>query len=113
MTTATRIPSRYHRIDGWRGYSIPGSAVMGSSDTGTWDDSPCPTPEVLAELNEFRKRILRPAGIKSRLRAGTSSNVFCGKIWVCVPSKDWERADQLAKDYLDQHAHLRYIHNAH
>lgn len=109
----TRIPARYHRIDGWRGYSIPGTAVLGSSDTGTWNDSPCPTPKVLAELNAFRKDVLRPAGIKSRLRGGQTSNVFCGKVWVCVSPKEWPRAFELANAYLDNHGRdLRFAHDA-
>lgn len=109
----TRIPSRYHRIDGWRGYSIPGTAVLGSSDTGTWSDSPCPTPEVLLELNMFRTRVLKRAGIKSRLRGGESSNVFCRKIWVCVASEDWKRASDLANKYLEDHKYdLRFAHTA-
>lgn len=108
----TRIPSRYHRIDGWRGYSIPGSAVAGSSDTGTWEDSPCPTPEVRAELHRFMKEVLRPAGIKSRIRYGESSNVFCAKAWVCVAAADWKRAVELANQYIETHKELRYMHDA-
>ena len=107
------IPSRYHRIDGWRGYNIPGSAVAGSSDTGYWSDSPCPTDEVKAEIRKFQRECLRPAGIKSRVRGGQSSNVFCGKRWVCVPVKDWERAAPLAKAWLAQHDRdCRYLHDA-
>lgn len=107
------IPSRYHCIDGWRGYNIPGSAVAGSSDTGYWSDSPCPTNDVKAEIRKFQRECLRPAGIKSRVRGGQSSNVFCGKRWVCVPVKDWERAAPLAKAWLAQHDRdCRYLHDA-
>lgn len=108
----SRIPARYHRIDGWRGYSIPGCAVLGASDTGTWEDSPCPTPKVRAELHGFMKSALRPAGIRSRIRYGTSSNVFCGKAWVCVSTKDHARAMELAETYLETHHELRYAHTA-
>lgn len=112
----TRIPSRYHRIDGWRGYSIPGCAVAGASDTGTWDDSPCPTPEVRAELRRFMRTVLRPAGIHSRIRYGVSSNVFCAKAWVCVSAADWPRAFDLANTYIDDDDRgprsLRYLHDA-
>jgi hypothetical protein len=41
---------RYHKIDGWRGYPVPALAIVGASDTGAWDDSPCPSNEVKAEL---------------------------------------------------------------
>lgn len=108
-----RIPSRYHKIDGWRGYRIPGPAVVGSSDTGTWSDSPCPTPMVRAEIRRFQRECLRPAGIKSRTRFGGSSNVFCGKRWVCVSPDDWPRAKALADAWLkEHHTDTRFIHSA-
>lgn len=107
---------RYHRIDGWRGYFIPATAICGASDTGTWEDSPCPTPAVLAEIRDFRRKVLRPHGIKSRTRIGQSSNVFCAKRWVCVSPKDWPRAFELANAYLDKHDKelhdLRFLHDA-
>lgn len=108
-----RIPARYHRMDGWRGYSIPGTAVAGASDTGTWPDSPCPTPQVMAEIQRFRKEVLRPAGIPSRLRGGATSNVFCGKRWVCVRADDWPRAIELADAWLKAHgSDTRFLHDA-
>lgn len=108
-----RIPRRYHRISGWRGYWIPGPAVAGASDTGTWSDSPCPTPLVQAEIRRFQRECLRPAGIKSRTRFGGSSNVFCGKRWVCVSAEDWLRAKDLADAWLQNNeSTTRFIHNA-
>jgi hypothetical protein len=108
-----RIPSRYHRIDGWRGYRIPGPAVAGASDTGTWSDSPCPSHEVKAEIRRFQREVLQPAGIKSRTRFGGSSNLFCGKRWVCVDAKDWHRANELAKTWLKANKYTtRFIHDA-
>ena len=65
----TRIPRRYHRIDGWRGFWIPGTAVAGVSDTGTWSDSPCPTPAVKAELRALAEHHGRRIGIASFLEA--------------------------------------------
>jgi hypothetical protein len=104
---------RYHRIDGWRGYWIPGTAVAGSSDTGTWSDSPCPTPEVKREIGRFQREVLRPAGIKSRTRYGGSSNLFCGKRWVVVDRAQWPRAKELADKWLTEHDRdTRYIHSA-
>lgn len=105
---------RYHKIDGWRGYPIPARAVAGASDTGTWDDSPCPTPQVKAELKRFQRECLRPHGIHSRIRHGSSSNVFCGKHWIVVCEFDqFERAAQLAADWLEEHRYdTRFIHDA-
>ena len=93
-----RIPARYYRIDGWRGFMIPGAAVAGASDTGGWEDSPCPTRGVRAEIDRLRKEVLRPAGINSRMRAGASSNVFCGKRWITVSPEDWPRAKALVDE---------------
>lgn len=109
------IPSspRYHRIDGWRGYRIPTFAIAGSSDCGNWDDSPAPGSSVADELARFRKEALRPAGIRSRITYGTTSNVFCSKRWVTVAREDFERAAQLAVDWLrDNDRKLQYMHDA-
>ena len=109
----TRTPSRHHRIDGWRGFWIPGLAVAGSSDTGTAPDSPCPTPQVKAEIRRLQRECLRPAGIKSCTRFGTSSNVFCGKRWLCVSAPDFQRATELASAWLAEHRRdTQFIHEA-
>ena len=109
----TRIPRRFHKIDGWRGFWIPGTAVAGASDTGTWSDSPCPTPKVKAEIRRVQREVLRPAGIPSKTRFGTSSNVFCGKRWVCVSAADFPRAKALVDAWLEANKYGTYfIHNA-
>lgn len=108
-----RARARYHRIDGWRGYWIPGRAIVGVSDTGTAPDSPAPSDKVRAELGRFRREALRPAGIRSRVRWGNSSNVFMGKRWLEVAPQDFERAAQIAVDWLDEHNRdTTYIHDA-
>lgn len=108
-----RIKPRYHRIDGWRGYMIPGPAVAGASDTGAAPGSPCPTPEVKAEIRRLQRECLRPAGIKSRVRFGSSSNVFCAKRWVCVAPEDHAKAAELAAKWLaDNKEGTRFIHDA-
>lgn len=114
MQTQPRAPvRRYHRIDGWSGYAVPALAIAGASDTGTWSDSPAPSPEVKAELARFQREVLSPAGIRSRTRFGTSSNVFCGKRWLTVGRDDFARAAQLAVDWLAAHrSDTRYIHDA-
>ena len=108
-----RIPARFHKIDGWRGYWIPGRAVAGASDTGMWPDSPAPTDAVKAEIRRFQRECLRPAGIKSRTSMGRSSNVCCGKRWALVDAKDFARAQAMAEVWLDTHkASTYYIHHA-
>jgi hypothetical protein len=107
------MKARYHRIDGWRGYRIPGAAIAGASDTGNWSDSPCPSGEVKAEIQRFQRECLRPAGIQSRQRFGGSSNAFCGKRWVCVSEADWAKAARLALTWLeDNKFSTSYLHSA-
>lgn len=109
-----RIPDRFHRgHDAWgRGcYTIPGAAVLGASDTGPWPDSPCPSDDVVAELNLFRK-VLRQAGIKSRW-AFTRMGLFTAKRWVSVAAADWERAAELADRFLRERGReLEFTHDA-
>ena len=107
------MKSRYCQLDAWRGYHIPGLAVAGASDTGAWSDSPCPTDAVKAEIRQLQRECLRPAGIASRQRLGESSNVFCGKRWVCVAEADWVRAAPLVKAWLTDHDRaLQFLHDA-
>lgn len=108
-----KIPARYHKIDGWRGFWIPGRAVAGASDTGMADDSPAPSDAVRDELRRLRAA-LRMAGIKTRLRTGTSSNVFMMKRWVTVENpEDYSRATEVAGAWLKEHRDdTRYVHDA-
>lgn len=109
----SRRQGRYHRTDGWRGYAIPAGAVVGASDTGGWEDSPCPSDKVKAELQRFRREVLRPAGIVSRIRSSQSSNVFMVKRWLVVGPTDFDRAAQLAVDWLEAHnGDTDYLHSA-
>lgn len=110
---ADPMKQRYHRTDGWRGYSIPGRAVAGASDTGMWEDSPARSDLVKAELDRYRKEVLRANGIRSRIRHTQSSNVFMVKHWVVVSEEDFDRAAQLTVDWLaDNYATTEYVHEA-
>ena len=112
MTTYYPV-KRYHRIDGWRGFSIPACAVAGASDTGMYSDSPCPSVTAKAEIRRFQRECLRPAKIRSRTRFGSTSNVFCGKRWVVVDREDFNRAAALAVDWLRAHERdTRFIFEA-
>jgi hypothetical protein len=106
---------RYHRgRDGWGrdSYAIPEYAVLGSSDCGSWSDSPAPTQQVREELERFRS-ILRSHHIRSRLKYTTSGNAFMAKRWVVVHSKDFARASTLATEFLQQHQQdTRFVHDA-
>ena len=85
---------RFHKgNDGWgRGsYAIPEYAIVGSSDTGTYPDSPAPSDRVREELEDFRK-VLRANRIRSRISATRSGNVFMAKRWVVVHGRDFPRA---------------------
>lgn len=108
VQSSGRQMASYHKIDGWRGYSIPFGAVCGSSDTGTWSDSPCPSPKVEAEIKAVQSE-LRKHGIRSRQKTGETSNVFCAKRWLCVSPAQWEKAVEIAESLIPQY---QYIHSA-
>tara|TARA_R110002020_G_scaffold70096_2_gene181968 strand:+ start:315 stop:644 length:330 start_codon:yes stop_codon:yes gene_type:complete len=95
-TKINTTKTEYIRIDGWRGYSQPVNAIGGCNDTGMWEDSPCKSDVAEKEIKQFQK-ILRNNKIKYRTTNGTSSNVFCGKIYVCVNKKDRQEASLLAR----------------
>jgi hypothetical protein len=105
--------TRYHRIDGWRGYTMPRLAVAGASDTGTWSDSPCRSGDVMAEIIRFQEEVLKPMKIKSTVVQGDSSNVFCTKHWITVSQKDFVRAAAATLKWLKEHKYdTEYIHDA-
>jgi len=92
---------------------VPALAIVGASDTGTSYDSPCPTESALEEMKRFRKEVLRPLGIKSRIRWGTTSNVFCIKRWLVVPEESFGIAAEAAINWIDEHDRdTHYIHTA-
>ena len=106
---------RYHRgADGWGrdSYPIPHYAVVGSSDCGTFSDSPAPSDRVADELEDFRQ-VLRANHIRSRICYTQSGNLFMAKRWVVVHSKDFPKALALAEQYLAEHQQdTRFIHDA-
>lgn len=111
--TGPVLAPRYYRVDGVRGFWIPGNAVAGASDTGMAPDSPCPSNKVKAESQRFQRECLQPAGIKSHIVLGASSNVFCSKCWVCVSEEDHPRAMELAEKWFADNRHSTdYIHDA-
>jgi hypothetical protein len=95
--------------DAWRGYEQSVYAVLGSSDTGKWSDSPCPSDEVNKELKKFQS-FLKSKGIDSELKTTKSSNVFMKKRWVVVSPKNHKRALKIANDYLKKDKESQYIH---
>lgn len=110
MTTS--IPNRFHRY-GYGGWSIPGTALVGGSYTGEWEDSPAKYNDLDAEIKRFRKEVLRPLGIKSRTRWGKTCNIFCAKRWVCVSPEDFYRARAATLGWLSENdAKLRILHDA-
>jgi len=96
--------------DGWRGYERPVYAIAGSSDTGMWSDSPCPSDRVKAELTDLKKH-LRSKGIHYREIITKSSNVFMIKHWLISSVEQFEEAVKVAEAWLkDNHAVTNHIH---
>jgi len=86
--------------DGWRGRFTPVNAVAGSADTGSWDDSPCPSNSVTAELNAIKKA-LKQEGINYKSTWGSSSNLFCIHRYIVVAEEDVEQGKQVVRQWLD------------
>ncbi len=95
--------------DSWRGYEKPVQAVCGANDTGTWEDSPCPSPVRKREIDAV-KQLFKKAGIKSRQMWARSSNVFCQHCYLIVLPSQQEDARKIVQDYLDNNeTDLLYI----
>ena len=101
------LRTAYVRTDGWRGYSQPVNAVVGANDTGSWDDSPCPTNLATKELLQASD-ILKKAKIKFKATVCESSNVFCVHRYLVTSEADRARAKDLIQPIIDQ-ASLLYI----
>ena len=113
---------RHKGSDGWGrdSYDIPTYAVAGSSDCGSFSDSPAPTTKVLAEL-EGVIAFLKAQGVQADfwrpdgedIGATESGNIFMGKRWVVVPAKQFKLGTELADEWLDSHKRdTYYIHDA-
>jgi hypothetical protein len=94
------METKYHNIDGWRGFVEYNYAVIGGNDTGTWSDSPCNTNVVMAELDAVKKK-LHEAGIKTKDVTVETSNVFCISHQVIVKMKDIEEARKIVAEHLE------------
>ena len=86
--------------DGWRGRHVPINAVAGVSDTGNWDDSPCPSNVGTEELNRA-KVALKKAGIRYKTTWGTTSNIFCIHRYVVVAEDDVEIAKDIIQPLIE------------
>jgi hypothetical protein len=100
--------------DAWgRGQIIqPIYAVAGANDTGTWEDSPCPSYQVDKELKDFQTH-LREKGISSMIKSTESSNVFMIRRWIIVEPKKLAEAKKIANQYLKKKEEkTKYIYGA-
>jgi hypothetical protein len=104
--------SKWISTDAWRGYEQPIYAVAGSSDTGTWSDSPAPSGEVNKELSRLAN-YLRKKGFNVRKYTVRSSNAFMIKRWLIVPIEQFDRAKVEANKWLEEHkGDTLHIHDA-
>lgn len=110
MAYKIKQKKKFVSTGGYRGYYQSPYAVLGSSDTGTFSDSPAPSFEVKKELKDFQA-FLKKKGIKSQIKTTQSSNVFMAKRWVTVNPSDYGKAKGLAKEYLkNKEGETNYIH---
>lgn len=115
QASAHKVPvgQRYHRSDAWRGYVIPANAIACANDTGTHSDSPCPSDVSEREINDLRAH-LKAMKINTTIRFGETSNVFCGKRWLCVTRiANFAKAASATMTYLAEHdGDTRLLHSA-
>ena len=90
----------YVRTDAQRGYSEPVGAVCGANDTGTWDDSPCPSHIAAEELGRAMK-VLKEAKIKYKRLTTETSNVFCVHHYLVTSENNKQRAKELIEPILE------------
>jgi hypothetical protein len=83
---------------GWRGQEQFINAVAGANDTGSFEDSPCPSSLRKKEIGEFCK-MLKQSGIRYVTAWGKSSNCFMSVRYVLVAPEDHERAYEIAKEH--------------
>jgi hypothetical protein len=89
--------TKWVSTSGWRGYSEPVNAAAGANDTGTWDDSPCPSGTATRELDEYKKRLRKEKIPFTEMNCETS-NVFCVNRYVLVPDEHLVRAADIAEE---------------
>jgi hypothetical protein len=85
----------------WRGANVPTFAVAGANDTGTWDDSPCPTPVASKELSELAS-YLQSRGVPTKEMVCEGSNVFCAHRYLITYPRDTEYARDIVEFYLEK-----------
>jgi hypothetical protein len=105
--TLISLKKEYIRTDGWRRYTQPINAVCGANDTGSWDDSPCPSKTRADELNQAKK-LLRENKIPFRQTVCQTSNVFCVHVYLCVSPENKERARTILQP-LESKTRLFYL----
>jgi hypothetical protein len=111
ISTKTKVTSKG---DAWGRGSVtqPIYAVAGANDTGTWEDSPNPSYEVNEELKDLQKH-LEENGIKSKIVASRSSNVFMVRRWIVPETDKFKEAKKLADEYLKKkESSTKYIYDA-
>jgi hypothetical protein len=118
MNTNDFSKRRFHKgRDGWGrdSYQIPARAVVGSSDTGTWSDSPARSEDVTDEFKRFRRDLRKETGLTvKRARPTPSGNVFMVKRWLVAENDgEWPAVAEFARRWLKDHKNdTRLIHDA-
>jgi hypothetical protein len=100
MSTISK-KTKWVATSGWRGYEEYVNAVAGVNDTGTYDDSPCPSSVRKAEI-AMAKAALRKAGIRHRTAWGNSSNCFMMRQQVLVAPEDRAKAIEILLPLRDE-----------
>ena len=89
---------QYMHTDAWRGYGVHPFAVFGSSNTGNWSDSPCPSDCVEKECKDVVS-YLKGKGFRPYVLYKETSNIFCIKNYVAVRGKEYKEAKEAMQEY--------------
>lgn len=99
------------QTDAWRGWDRPCFAVIGSSDTGNWSDSPAPSSSVYDEMKKMKASLLR-LGIRTYEAHSVTSNLFCMKRWLIVKGCDFAKGVEAVESLSDEIKACRYVYKA-
>jgi hypothetical protein len=96
------MTKRWISFDAYSGYYEPIYAVCGANDTGTYDDSPCPSGVATKELSVI-KSLFNNMNIRHKEVVCETSNVFCVHRYLVTTPRDVEKARDIVEKYILSH----------
>lgn len=107
MKSKIYLKMRLIELNAWNYRKEPIYAICGVNDTGSSEDSPCPSDVANFELDKV-KDILRENGIKFKSISVPTNNAFCIAKYIVVSEEDRYKALDLI-DHLIFETRLLYM----